>query len=166
MCKNSSISNPKRWCCGNAFYRSAKLESSAVATGLAFTPIPKKGNSNECSNYHKDALISNAIKLMLTLLQARFQKYINCELPHVQTGFRKARGNKGQISYMIKYQQSKRASEKTAISTLLAMPKPFTVWMTLSCVEFWKGWKYQTTWPASWETCTQVTKQQLELGME
>ena len=132
----------------------------------AFTPIPKKGNSNECSNYHKDALISNAIKLMLTLLQARFQKYINCELPHVQTGFRKARGNEGQISYMIKYQQSKRASEKTAISTLLAMPKPFTVWMTLSCEEFWKTWKYQTTWPASWETCMQVTKQQLELGME
>ena len=76
----------------------------------AFIPIPKKGNSNECSNYHKDALISNASKLMLNLLQARFQKYINCELPHVQTGFRKARGNKGQISYMIKYQQSKRAS--------------------------------------------------------
>ena len=46
------------------------------------------------------------------------------------------------------------------------MPKPLTVWITINCGKFWKRWEYQTTWPASWETCMQVRKQQLELDME
>ena len=56
---------------------------------------------------------------------------------------------------------------KTSISTLLTMPKPLTVWITINCGKFWKRWEYQTPWPAaSWETCMQVRKQQLELDME
>ena len=55
---------------------------------------------------------------------------------------------------------------KTSISALLTMPKPLTVWITTNCGKFWKGWEYQTTWPASWEICMQVRKQQLELDME
>ena len=55
---------------------------------------------------------------------------------------------------------------KTSISALLTMPKPSTVWITINCRKFFKRWEYQTTWPASWETCIQVRKQQLELGME
>ena len=65
----------------------ANLENSAVATGLeksVFTPIPKKGNAKECSNYHTIALISHTSKVMLKILQARFQQYVNCELPDVQ----------------------------------------------------------------------------------
>ena len=58
------------------------------------------------------------------------------------------------------------SSRKTSISALLTMPKPLTVWITISCGKFWKRWEYQTTWPASWETYMQVRKQQLELGME
>ena len=55
---------------------------------------------------------------------------------------------------------------KTSISALLTMPKPLTVWITINCGKSWKRWEYQTTWPASWETCMQVRKQQLELDME
>ena len=59
-----------------------------------------------------------------------------------------------------------REFQKTSISALLTMPKPLTVWITITCGKFWKRWEYQTTWPASWEICMQVGKQQLELGME
>ena len=58
------------------------------------------------------------------------------------------------------------SSRKTSISVLLTMPKHLTVWIIINCVKFWKRCEYQTTWPASWETCMQVRKQQLELHME
>ena len=58
------------------------------------------------------------------------------------------------------------SSRKTSISTLLTMPKPLTMRITINCGKFWKRWEYQTTWPASWEICMQVRKQQLELDME
>ena len=74
----------------------AKLENSAVATGLK--KIPKKGNAKECSNYCTNALISHASKVMLKILQARFQEYVNRELPDVRAGFRKGRGTRDQIS--------------------------------------------------------------------
>ena len=57
-------------------------------------------------------------------------------------------------------------SRKTSISALLTMPKPLAVWITINCGKFWKRWEYQTIWPASWETCMQVRKQELELDME
>ena len=79
----------------------AKVENSAVATGLErsiFIPIPKKGNAKECSNYHTIAVISHASKVMLKILQARLQQYVNHELPDVQTGFRKGRGNRAQLA--------------------------------------------------------------------
>ena len=57
-------------------------------------------------------------------------------------------------------------SRKTSISALLTMPKPLTVWITIDYGKFWKRWEYQITWPASWEICMQVRKQQLELDME
>ena len=58
------------------------------------------------------------------------------------------------------------SSRKISISALLTMPKPLTVWITVNCGKFWKRWEYQTIWPASWKTCMQVRKQQLELDME
>ena len=79
----------------------ANLENSAVDTGLVksvFIPIPKKGNAKECSNYRTIALISHASKVMLKILQARLQKYVNHELPDVQAGFTKGRGTKEQIA--------------------------------------------------------------------
>ena len=77
------------------------LENSAVATGLekvSFHSIPKKGNAKECSNYYIIALISHPSKVMLKILQARLQQYVNRELPDVQTGFRKGRGTRDQIA--------------------------------------------------------------------
>ena len=79
----------------------ANLETSAVAIGLersVFSPIQKKGNVKECSNYHIIALISHASKAMLKILQARLQQYVNQELPDVQTGFRKGRGTRNQVA--------------------------------------------------------------------
>ena len=79
----------------------ANLENSAVATGLemsVFIPIPKKGNAKECSNYHKIALISHASKVMLKILQARLQQYVNHEVPDVQAKVRKDRGTRDQIA--------------------------------------------------------------------
>ena len=62
--------------------------------------------------------------------------------------------------------KKQKSSRKTSISALLTMPKPLTVWITINCGKFWKRWEYHITWPASWEICTQVKKQQLELDME
>ena len=79
----------------------AHLENSAVATGpetSVFIPVPKKGNAKECSNYCTIALISHASKVMLKILQARLQQYVNRELPDVQPGFRKGRGTRDQIA--------------------------------------------------------------------
>ena len=101
-----------------------------------FIPIPKKGNAKECSNYCTIALISHASKGMLKILQARLQQYVNCELPDAQAGFRKGRGTRDQsanIHWIIKKQES---SRKTSISALLTMPKPLTVWITISCGKF------------------------------
>ena len=79
----------------------ANLENSAVATGLekvSFHSNLKKGNAKECSNYHTIALISHASKVMLKILQARLQQYVNREFPDVQAGFRKGRGTRDQIA--------------------------------------------------------------------
>ena len=79
----------------------ANLENSAVATGLekvCFHFIPKKDSAKECSNYSTIALISHASKVMLKILQARLQQYVNRELPNVQAGFRKGRGTRDQIA--------------------------------------------------------------------
>ena len=88
----------------------ANLENSAVATGL------EKGsfhsNPKECSNYHTIALISHASKLMLKILQARFQQYVNRELPDVQAGFRKGRGNRDQIANILWIMEKVRVPEK------------------------------------------------------
>ena len=79
----------------------ANLENSAVATGLekvSFIPISKKGNAKEYPNYHRIALISHTSKVMLKILQARLQQYMNWELPDVQDEFRKGRGTREQIA--------------------------------------------------------------------
>ena len=79
----------------------ANLDNSAVATGLgkvSFIPIPKKGNAKECSNYCTTALILHASKVMLKILQARLQQYMNLELLDVQAGFRKGRRTRDEIA--------------------------------------------------------------------
>ena len=101
-----------------------------------FIPIPKKGNAKECSNYHTSALISHASKVMLKILQARLQQYMNCELPDVQAGFRKGRGPRDQIANICWIRKKQESSRKSSISALLTMPKPLTVWITINCGKF------------------------------
>ena len=113
-----------------------------------FIPIPKKGKSKECSN-QTTALISRASKVMLKILQARLQQYLNCELLGVQGRFRKGRGTRDQIDnihWLLKKQDSYR---KTSTFASLTPPKPLTVWITTNCRKFFKRWKYQNTIPAS-----------------
>ena len=104
-----------------------------------FIPIPKKGNPKECSNYRTIALISYTSKVMLKILQARLQQYVNCELPDVQAGFRKGRRPRDQIANIRCI--TKKASKKTSISVLLTTSKPLTVWITRNCGKFLKRWE-------------------------
>ena len=94
-----------------------------------FIPIPKKGNAKECSKYHTIALISCSSRVMLKILQARRQQYMNRELPDVQAGFRKGRGTRDQIANIRWIIEKARDFQKKSISALLTMPKPLTVWM-------------------------------------
>ena len=112
------------------------------------TPDIHKGNAKKCSNYCTIALISHTSEVMLKILQARLQQYVNHELPDVQDGFRKGGGNRDEIAnihWIIKKQES---SRKTSISALLTMPKPLTMWITINCGKFFKRWEYQISLPA------------------
>ena len=128
----------------------ANLENSAVTTGLersVFIPIPKKCNAKECSNYHTIAIILHASKVMLKILQARLQQYMNRTLRDFQAGFRKGRGTIGQIANICWIMEKAREFQKNIC--FIDVPKPLTVWITTNCGKFLKRWEYQTTLPAS-----------------
>ena len=104
-----------------------------------FIPTPKKGNAKECSNDCTVTLISHASKVMLKILQARLQQYVNYELPDVQSGFRKGRRTRDQIANIHwTTGKNKRIPEKTSTSSSLTMLKPLTVWITTNCGKFLK----------------------------
>ena len=88
-----------------------------------------------CSKYYTIALISHASKVMLKILQARPQQYVNHELPDVQAGFRKDRGTRDKLATSAG-SSKKQEFRKTSISALLTMPKPLTVWITVNCGKF------------------------------
>ena len=98
-----------------------------------FIPIPKKGNAKECSNYRTIALISHVSKVMLKILQARLQQYVNRDFPDVQAGFRKAEEPEIKLPTSAGSWKKQESSRKTSISALLTMPKPLTVWITINC---------------------------------
>ena len=109
----------------------ASLENSAVDWKRSvFIPIPKKGNVKECSNYYTIALISHTSKVMLKILQARLQQYVNRELPDVQAGFRKGRGTREQIANIRWFIEKAREFQKNIYFCLLIILKPLTVWIT------------------------------------
>ena len=101
-----------------------------------FIPVPKKGSVKDYSSYHTISLISHASKVMLKILQARLQRYVNCELPDVQAGFRKGRGTRDQIANICWIMEKAREFHKASISALLTMPKTLTVWITINCGKF------------------------------
>ena len=117
---------------------SANLENSAVAQDWKrsiFIPIPKKGNAKKCSNYHTIVLISHASKVMLKILQARLQQYVNDELPDVQSGFRKDRGTRDQIANIYWIIEKAREFQKNINFCFLDYAKAF------DCVDPNKLWK-------------------------
>ena len=101
-----------------------------------FIPIPKKGNAKECSNYCTIALISHASKVMLEILQARLQQYVNCELPDVQADFRKGRGTRDQIASIRWIIGKEREFQKNIYFCFIDYAKPLTVWITINCGKF------------------------------
>ena len=108
--------------------------SSGHRTGKdIFIPIPKKGNAKECSNCHTIAFISHASKVMLKILQARLQQYVNHELPDVQAGFRKGRGTRDQIADIQWIIKKEREFHKNIYFCFIDMPKSLTVWITTNC---------------------------------
>ena len=90
-----------------------------------FIPVPKKGNAKECSNYHAIALISHASKVMLKILQAKLQQYVNCELPDVQAGFRKGRGTRDQIANVRRIIEKARKFQKSTYFYFIDYAKTF-----------------------------------------
>ena len=165
-----SFSKPKRWYCESdtliwqQIWKTQQWPQNCKRS--AFTPIPKKGNVKECSNYHTIALISHASRIMLKILQARLQLCMNCELPDVQAEFRKGnetRDQTGKIRWIIK--KKNRVPEKYL---LLLYWLCQSLWLCRSqqTGKFLKRWEYRTTSPVSWVIYMQVKKKQLELGME
>ena len=153
-------------CCTQYASKFGKLSSGHRTGKGQFLPILKKGNAKECSNYCTIALISHASKVMLKTLQARLQQYVNHELPDVQVGFRKGRGTRNQTTNIFWITEKAREFQKNIYFCLVHYAKAFDCVDHINCGKFFKRQEYQTTWPASWETCMQVRKQQLELDME
>ena len=100
-----------------------------------FIPIPKKGNAKECSNYHTIAIISHASKVILKILQARLQQYVNCELPDIQSGFRKGRGTRDQIANICWIVGKAREFQKNIYFCFIDYGKAF------DCMDYNKLWK-------------------------
>ena len=100
-----------------------------------FTPIPKKGNAKECSNYCTIAFISHTSKVMLKILQARLQQYLNCELPDVQAGFSKGRGTRDQIANIRWIFKKSREFQKNIYFCFIDYAKAF------DCVDHNKLWE-------------------------
>ena len=146
---------------------SANFENWAVATGLekvSFHSNPKERHAKECSNYHTIALISHASKGMLKILQASKMWTMNLQM--FKLASQKAEESEIKLPTSAGSWKKQESSRNTSISALLTMPKPLTVWITINCGKFWKRLEYQTTWPASWEICMQIRKQQWEQDME
>ena len=143
------------------------LENSAVAQDWkrsVFISIPKNNNAKECSNYHTIALISHASKVMLKILQANsmWNKYFQM----FKVNLEKAEEPEIKLPTSVGSSKKQESSRKTSSSASLTTLNPLTVWITTNCGKLFKRWEYQTTLLASWETCMQVKKQQVEPDME
>ena len=140
-------------CCTQYDSKFGKL-SSGHRTGkgqFSFQPqrkaVPKNVQATQL-HYHTITLISHTSRVMLKILQARLQQYVNRELPDVPAGFRKGRGTRDQIANIHQIIE-KESSRKTSTSASLTTLKPLTVWLKTNCEKFFKRWEYETTLPAS-----------------
>ena len=101
-----------------------------------FIPIPQKDNDKECSNYRTIALISHSSKVMLKILQATLQQYMNCDFQMFKLVLEKAEEPEIKLPTSTGSSKKQESSRKTSISALLTMPKPLTVWITINCGKF------------------------------
>ena len=118
---------------------SSNLENSAVAAGLgkvSFHSNPKKGNTKECSNHHTIALISHASKVMLKILQARLQQYVNVNFQMFKLDLEKAKEPEIKLLTSAGSSKKQESSRKTSTSALLTTPKSLHVWITTNCGKF------------------------------
>ena len=130
----------------------AHLENSTGATGLeksVFIPIPKKGNANKCSNYYTMHSYLHASNVMLNILQARLQQFVNQEFQVFKLDLEKAEESEIILSISVGSDKKQENSRKASTFSSLTMLKPLTVWITINCGNFFKRCKYQVTLPAS-----------------
>ena len=142
----------------------ANLENLAVATGLGFHSSPKEAMPKNVQT-NKQLCSFHIKKIMLKILQTRFQQNMNHELPDVQAGFGKGRGTRHQIANILWITEKAREFQKNIYFCFSDFAKAF-IWITTNCGTFLKRWEYKTTWPASWEICMLDEKQQLEPDVE
>ena len=131
-----------------------------------FIPIPKKGNAKECSTtaqLHSSHMLA---KKCSKFSKPGFNSMWTMNFQMFKLDLETTQEAEIKLPTSVGSSKKQESSRKTSISVLLTMPKLLTVWITITCGKFFKRWEYQTTWPASWETCMQVRKQQLELDME
>ena len=138
-------------CCTQYASKFGKLSSGhRIGKGQSvFIPISKKGNAKECSNYHTIMLISHARKVMLKILPARLQQYVNRELQIQNWIQKRQRNQRSNCQYPLDHRESKGIPGKTSTSASLNTLKPLIVWITTNCGKFLKRWEYQNTFPAS-----------------
>ena len=131
-------------CCTQYDSKFGKLSSGhRTGKGQFSFQFPKKGNAKECSNYRTIALISHASKVMLKILQARLQQYVNCEIPDVQGGFRKGRGTRDQVANICWIIEKAREFQKNIYFCFIDSAKAFDL-ITENCGKFFKRWEYET----------------------
>ena len=150
---------------------SANLENTAVTTRLekaSFHSSPQKSNAKEHSNYCTIVLISHVNKVMLKIFQTskRFSSLWTEKFQMYKFGLERAEELEIKFPTFIGSQRKQESSRKTSTSASVTTLKPLTVWITTNCGKFLEKWEYQNTLPASWKTCMQLKKHQLELDME
>ena len=144
----------------------AKLENSAVATGLEIVSFHFNPKERQCKIMPKLLCKCTHLTCWLKILQARLQQYVNCELPDVQARFRKGRGTRDQIANIRWIIEKGQEFQRSIYSCFIDYAKTLIVSITTNSGKFSKRWEHHTTLPASWEICMQVRKQQVELDME
>ena len=123
-------------CCTQYVSKFGKPSTVHRTGKCVFIPTPKKGNPKECSKYCTITLISHASKVMLKILQARLQQYVNRELPDVQAGFRKGRGTTDQTASIRWIIEKARQFQENIYFCFIDYAKALTVWITISCGKF------------------------------
>ena len=146
-------------CCTQYASRFGKLSSGHRTGKRQFSFQSQRGVTPNNVQSRTIALISHTSKVMLKILQARLQQYVKTEnFQMFKLDLEKAEESHIKLPTSIGSSKKQESSRKTSTSTLLTVPKPLAVWITTNYGKFFKRWKYQTTWPASWEICMQVKK--------